>query len=263
MQRVAVPSPTLPPATSTNCWLLGGTQVVAVDPAGVTPETQAGLHAALDGRTVSAIFLTHHHFDHIGGAVDLRARTGAPILAHAHTASQVPFPVDRVLDEGDVVATDAGPWTALHTPGHARGHLCLRSADGQSIVAGDMVAGEGTIVLDPPEGELGAYLASLARLVALAPARLLPAHGDAIEPAVPLLEHYIQHRHARTEQIHAALQAHGPARPIELVPAVYPDLPVFFRPVAARQVLCHLQWLVGTGAATANADTFLATGGPR
>jgi endoribonuclease LACTB2 len=261
VSRVAVPSPTLPPATTTNCWLLGHDAVIAVDPAGVRPEAQRGLAEALRPRRVAAIFLTHHHVDHVGGVQDLRARTGAPVWAHAHTAAHVPFPVDRLLDEGDELVTDAGTWTALYTPGHARGHLCLRSEDGGSIVAGDMVAGEGTIVLDPPEGALGDYLDSLARLLALEPVRLLPAHGEVIEPAGSLLQHYIEHRQARTDQILRALQAARASAPIGLVPMVYPDLPLPFHPVAARQVLCHLQWLAARGDALAIGDTFHASGG--
>lgn len=261
---MAVPSPTLPPATTTNCWLLGRGAVLAVDPAGVHAASRAGLAGAIGDRRVQAIVLTHHHPDHIGGVADLRDRTGAPVWAHAHTAACVPFPVDRHLAESDLLETDAGTWTALHTPGHARGHLCLLGPDGGSIVAGDMVAGEGTIVLDPPEGELGPYLASLARLAALRPARLLPAHGDPIEPAVPLLEHYIAHRQARTAQILTALRATGPVSPGALVPEIYPDLPAPFHPVAARQVRCHLLWLVSQGAAHADPDTdrFAPAGGP-
>jgi glyoxylase-like metal-dependent hydrolase (beta-lactamase superfamily II) len=258
--RVPVPSPTLPPASTTNCWLLGDARVIAVDPAGVTDADRMALWEAIGDREVAAILLTHHHGDHVGGAVDLQARSGAPILAHAHTAAKVPFPVDRLLVEGEPLATDAGSWRVLHTPGHARGHLCLVSDDGQTVLAGDMVAGEGTIVLDPPEGELGEYLASLARLQALAPARLLPAHGDAISPALPLIAHYIRHRHARTVQVQATLASAGPSAPLDLVPAIYPDLPAAFHIVAARQVLCHLLWLAGQGAVERHGDTFHPTG---
>lgn len=260
--RVAVPSPTLPPATTTNCWLLGTDDVVAVDPAGITPDVQAELARALGDRSVRGIFLTHHHGDHFGGAADLRARTGAPVLAHAETAARVPIDIDVVVPAGGTVDTSVGDWRALHTPGHAPGHLCLLSPDGQTLVAGDMVAGEGTIVLDPPEGDLGQYLDSLAQLAALAPARLLPAHGPVIDPGVPLLETYIAHRHMRTDQVRAGLAAAGgPATPLDLVPGIYPELPVFFRPVAARQVLCHLLWLVAEGDARRDGDRFLPAGG--
>ena len=259
--RIPVPSPTLPPAETTNCWVLGNSRVVVVDPAGVTEQTRQGLFDALVGRTIEAIFLTHHHGDHIGGAADLRKRTGAPVLSHAHTARQVPFPVDRIVDEGDQIACDSSTWTALHTPGHARGHICLESADGETVVAGDMVAGEGTIVLDPPEGDLGQYLASLERLHERGPLRLLPAHGPAIAPARPLLQHYLQHRRKRTEQIGRALASVGSSDPAGLVRVVYPDLPAPFHPIAARQILCHLLWLAARGEAERDETRFWITGG--
>jgi endoribonuclease LACTB2 len=241
---VAVPSPTLPPATTTNCWLLGDDAVIAVDPAGATEADREALAAALGSRAIAAILLTHHHIDHVCGALDLQRRTGAPIWAHAHTADVLQLSDARLLDEGD----DLGGWRVLHTPGHARGHLCLLSADGETILAGDMVAGEGTIVLDPPEGELGAYLDSLARLRDLAPVRLLPAHGPIVAPAVDELTKLIDHRNARTEQIRVALaQRPAATTPRDLVLDIYPDLPAFIHPVAERQLLCHLQWLAAQG----------------
>ena len=137
----------------------------------------------------------------------------------------------------------------LHTPGHARGHLCLLAQD-RYLVAGDMVAGEGTIVLDPPEGHLGDYIHSLTRLAELEPQTLLPAHGPEISPGVPYLKQYIDHRHMRTKQIQQALiDWDGPARPIDLVPFIYPDIPKFVHPLAARQVRCHLHWLCEQGSA--------------
>lgn len=249
----AVPSPTLPPATTTNCWLLGATELVAVDPAGVTEADQATLSGNLRaaGLRVARILLTHHHGDHIGGAPALRAAFAAPVLAHPATADRLPFAVDGLLHEGDPLPTDDGrDWRLLHTPGHASGHLC--AFDGETVLAGDMVAGEGTIVLDPPEGDLGLYLASLRRLRDLAPTRLLPAHGPAIAPALPLLDHYIAHRQARTDQLRRALADGAPRQPIDLVPTLYPELPADFYPVAARQVLCHLRWLVTAGEAQAD-----------
>ena len=93
-----VRTPTLPPATHTNAWVLGERDVVVVDPASPWPEEQEALANALDGVTVRAIFLTHHHRDHVSGAEDLRARTGAPILAHPQTVGLVPFSVDEAVE---------------------------------------------------------------------------------------------------------------------------------------------------------------------
>lgn len=245
---VPVRSPTLPPATHTNAWTLGQDRVVVVDPAGVEPDQQRGLRDALGSRRVQAILLTHHHVDHVASAADLVARTGAPVWAHAETAARIELPVQRLLAEGDLVEVDDGPWTVLHTPGHAPGHICLhRPADGL-VVAGDMVAGVGTILLDPPEGVLSEYLHSLDRLRALKPRCLLPAHGPAIADAVARLTEYIDHRHQRTRQVVAGLRS-GPSSALGLVPGIYPDLATLYVPIAARQVLCHLQWLMATGAA--------------
>jgi glyoxylase-like metal-dependent hydrolase (beta-lactamase superfamily II) len=237
-------SPTLPPATHTNCWRLGGPEGIHVDPAPPWPEERADLV----GARPQAVLLTHHHQDHIGAAEFLREQSGAPIWAHPRTAERLPFAVDRLLDEGEVLEDAAGRrWTCLLTPGHAPGHLCLLDEDGQSLVAGDMVAGVGTIVLDPDDGGLADYLSSLERLLALGPRRLLPAHGPIIEPAEALLRQYIAHRHMRTEMVRAAIAGQGPCRPEELVPRIYGELPELIAFVAARQVRCHLIWLAERG----------------
>ena len=240
-------TPTLPPATHTNAVVLGQRRVTVIDPASPWTDEQARLWEALADRTVEAILLTHHHADHVGGVEDLRRRSGAPVIAHPATAARVPFKMDATIDEGQTYETDAGSWEVLHTPGHASGHLCLHR-DGV-IVAGDMVAGEGTIVLDPPEGDLSLYLHHLRRLRRLEPRLLLPAHGPPLHDAIGTLETYVTHRQMRTEQVRAALAAHEPAAPGDLVDAVYSELHPLMRPVAARQILCHLQHLVAVGEA--------------
>lgn len=240
---VPVRSPTLPPATHTNVWLLGDHHIIVVDPASPYPDEQERLDNILENYMVELIFLTHHHVDHISGAEDVRKRCGARIAAHPLTAERVGFTVDELVNDGDILGTDAGAWRAIHTPGHAVGHLCLYNP-GMGLVAGDMVAGLGTILLDPPEGNLGLYLNSLNQLRDLNPSRLLPAHGPLIENASACLTHYINHRHKRTEQIFRALQTIGPSTPEALVGAVYQDeIPAAFYPIAARQTLCHLEWL--------------------
>jgi glyoxylase-like metal-dependent hydrolase (beta-lactamase superfamily II) len=252
-----VRSPTLPPATHTNAWVLGNRSVTVIDPASPWAEEQQRLAEALTGREVSRILLTHHHHDHISGAEDLRRRTGAPIVAHPLTADQIPFTVDERIDGGTQIETDAGAWQVLHTPGHAQGHLCLLRDDGY-LVAGDMVAGVGTILLQPPEGNLSDYLASLQQLIDTGAHTLLPAHGPDITPAADYLRYYIAHRHKRTDQIRAALVARGqPSTPAELVPLIYADIPPAVWPIAARQVLCHLLWLADQGDIIADGERYM------
>ncbi len=246
-------TPTLPPATHTNTYLIGQRALVVVDPATPHRKEQAKLEALLDARLAAGarlrcLFLTHHHMDHVGHVVRLRKRYGVPVVGHALTRELLAptIPVDDLLDEGDLIELDDGPWKVLHTPGHATGHLCLLNGTGD-LICGDMVAGEGTIVLDPPQGDLGHYLASLSRLRDLQPSCLHPAHGPAIPAAVEKLQEYIDHRNLRTGQVRAALAKLGSARPRQLVPIIYPDLHLLARPIAARQMLCHLQWLAGRG----------------
>ncbi len=106
-----------------------------------------------------------------------------------------------------------------------------------------MVAGEGTILLDPPEGDLAAYLASLERLRGLGAGVLLPAHGPALTDPAETLETYIAHRHERTGQVLETLRVLESGSPLELARKIYTELPEAFLVIAARQVLCHLQYL--------------------
>lgn len=254
---VQVRSPTLPPATHTNVWILGEHHVTVVDPASPYEDEQARLDEILEMLMVERILLTHHHNDHIGGALALKKTTGARIAAHPLTRDRVSIPIDELLDENDVVGTDAGFWRVLHTPGHATGHLCLFNGGLSTVVAGDMVAGVGTILLDPPEGNLHHYLESLARLAALNPSRLLPAHGPCIEEGTKTLEHYIAHRHMRTNQIQEVLAANPGQRVETITENIYRDLvPRPFLAVAARQVLCHLNWLEAENKVVCSEDSY-------
>ena len=120
--RIPLATPTLPPATTTNHYLVGDHAAVLVDPSAPAASSQDRLVALLaaardQGIALQALFLTHHHNDHVGAAMALRARTGLPVWAHARTAALLPeVTVDRLIEDGDVVAAnrDGTPWsTAL------------------------------------------------------------------------------------------------------------------------------------------------------
>ncbi len=233
-----VRTPTLPPATHTNCYRLGDT---VIDPASPYLDEQERLASWAEG--VRRILVTHHHEDHVGGVADLRARTGARV--YAHRDARLPFAVDEILDDLDTVNTGDGVLVALHTPGHADGHLAFLVDGTGDVVAGDLVAGVGTIVLVPPEGQLAAYLASLARVRPLA-TTLHPAHGPACPGA--LADQYIAHRHMRTGQFLAALRA-GARDPESIAHAVYATIPGADLRLAALQVRTHLAWMADEGLA--------------
>jgi endoribonuclease LACTB2 len=247
---------TLPPAATTNAYLLGFGEAVLVDPGAADPAEIDRLAAALAaarerlGRRVVSIWLTHHHPDHVGGVPELRRRLDVPVLAHPATAERLAaqgIAVDGALEDGREVtlaglARPEAPDMVIevvHTPGHARGHLCFLERGQRSLLAGDMVAGLGTIVVDPPEGDMDDYLASLARLAALAPRTLFPGHGPAVKNAVSKLREYIEHRLWREQRVLAAWRE-GRREPEAMLPVVYDDVPREAHPLAARQILAHL-----------------------
>ena len=151
---------------------------------------------------------------------------------------------------------------ALHTPGHDRGHLALLETRHRTLIAGDMLSTLSTIVIDPPEGHLATYLASLARLVELAPRVLVPAHGPAHPRAVELLEAYLEHRGVRERALLREL-GHGPAPLQALLPRVYADVADALLPVAARSLQAGLEKLQEEGRAQEHAGRWeLVPGGP-
>jgi glyoxylase-like metal-dependent hydrolase (beta-lactamase superfamily II) len=250
---LALRTPTLPPATHTNAYVVGptGGPVVVVDPGSPYPEVQRQLADALAGEQVSRVLLTHHHGDHIGGAIAL----GVPITAHAITrallADIVPIDAADTLADGDTLDLAGIRITAIHTPGHARGHLCF--AVGDAVIAGDMVAGIGTILIDPDEGDMTDYLASLAKLAARGPHALLPAHGPMIADGVGKLRDYTAHRLMREARVLAAIAGReAPSTIAELVPIAYADTPPALWIIAERSLRAHVHKLVADGKVTAD-----------
>ncbi len=251
-------TPTLPPASFTNAYIVGFEKAVLIDPGSPYPKEIGRLKDAilaledLDGRRLSAIWITHHHQDHVGGVEELRRELDIPVLAHRLTGERLEaagIQIDGELEDGQRVVLGGEPPFSIrivHTPGHARGHLCFLDETFGSLVAGDMVAGFGTIVIDPPEGNMSDYFSSLEMLLELAPRTIFPAHGPTIKNATAKLEEYLRHRRWREEKI---LQAwmEGMKEPREMLDRVYADVAVAARPLAERQILAHLERLRKTG----------------
>jgi len=243
---------TLPPAATTNAYLLGLHECVLIDPgASSEPELdrlERAIAAARErfGRKVTAIWLTHHHPDHVGGVERLRALLGVPVLAHPLTAERLAgrgIKVDgELLDGQQIVLGGDFSIQVIHTPGHARGHLCFLEEEQGSLLCGDMVSGVSMIVVDPPEGDMDDYLGSLAKLATLRPETLFPGHGPAIKNAGAKLREYIRHRVWREERILEAWNA-GLQDPAAMLPTVYDDVPPQAWPLAQRQILAHLDRL--------------------
>lgn len=261
---VPLRTPTLPPATHTNCTLFGSRELLAVDPASPYPSEQRLLDRVLEhletrGARLVGVLLTHHHQDHIGGAAYLKNRAGVPVYAHRETAARVPTGlVDRLLEEGDVLELAGDPprrVRALFTPGHAPGHLCYREETTGVTANGDMIASIGSILIDPSEGDMAEYLASLARLKASQPSFLIPAHGLVIGDPAGKVDEYVRHRLLREKKVLEALLAQpGPAEPGALLARAYDDTPPALYPLALRSLLAHLEKLMRDGLAARGAD---------
>jgi glyoxylase-like metal-dependent hydrolase (beta-lactamase superfamily II) len=243
-------TPTLPPATHTNCYLVGNRELLLFDPGaydGVEQERLASFVERLraEGYVPKAVVLTHHHADHVGSVEMLRSRFGLELWCHAETASRVGR-AERLLVEGDRLVLNGEPefvLEVLHTPGHARGHLCFFHRNSRALICGDMVAAQSTIIIDPPEGNLAHYLASLERLRALPPGTLYQAHGAPIAEGTAKLDEYLAHRRMRVEALYEAL-AKGPRTLSDLVAEVYADVPEVIHPIAERSALASLEYLI-------------------
>jgi len=243
---LALRTPTLPPAAHTNVYLVGPDQgpVAVVDPGSPYPDQQAILDAILAEIPISRVLLTHHHGDHTGGAAALAAKWKVPIAAHAATAKRLAgrIAIDELLADGDEVHGAI----CVHTPGHAEGHLVFEV--GTTAIAGDMVAGVGTILIDPDEGDMVQYLASLERMRARDERLLLPAHGPPIRDGAAKLTEYLVHRRMREQRVIDAL-AGAPKSTAQLVETVYADTPRMLWGLAERSLLAHLAKLVTDGTA--------------
>ena len=268
-------TPTLLPATHTNSFALGGRDVLLVEPATPYADEQKEWLAwarslASRGRTPIAIFATHHHADHTGGLDVLSRELDLPVWAHELTAKRLTPALQeritrRLTDEERIVLEGPYPesWRVLHTPGHAPGHLCLFEEGSRAAVVGDMVAGVGTILIAPGDGDMQLYLQQLDRLAELNVSVALPAHGDPIDEPTKLFRFYISHRLAREAKVLAAVVKAGAdgADSASLVPEAYADTPPHIWPIAKLSLEMHLEKLVREGKVAMDGATVRAVAG--
>ncbi len=267
-----VRTPTKPPATHTNCYLIHTTrELLIVDPGSPFEEEQQALAECVsdllrESRTVNQIVLTHVHPDHVAGVNALRKHLGGEVTVSAHhlTAEGLKdsIRVDRFVRDGDLIELDGVPqikFRAIHTPGHARGHLCLHHEQSGTLLTGDNILGLGSVLIDPPEGNMRDYLDSLRRMGELPGLRVLfGGHGPPMANAYGKINEYISHRLEREQKILDAVRS-GASTPREIVSVVYTDVSPKAHAMAERAVLAHLEKLQADGLVNVEAGgTYIA-----
>jgi glyoxylase-like metal-dependent hydrolase (beta-lactamase superfamily II) len=250
----------------TITYVVGTRTIAIIDPGSADPGHLDALAGAAADADRAVIVVTHDHPDHSTGALELAERTGAALLgghaghreqaghgASAGRGSAADQPgaaaVSRaagggLLADGASISTDDGSLIVVRTPGHAPDHISLHWPEAAAVFCGDlMMGGLDTAVVAAPDGDLGAYLASLERLRALRPAIIYPAHGPAFTDPADAIERYVRHRRDRLEQVRAAVDD-GLTRAAAITDRIHGDsLDPSLRPFAEAAVEAYLTYL--------------------
>jgi glyoxylase-like metal-dependent hydrolase (beta-lactamase superfamily II)/8-oxo-dGTP pyrophosphatase MutT (NUDIX family) len=252
VELVPIPTVTLPPATHTDCYVLGhpGGSRILVDPAAKSKEALDILRKKVveiedSGSKIISTIFTHKHPDHIGDLAEICKIYQAPIFASKETLAVIPkCETDRVLREGDVVEIDDETWAIIETPGHCPGHICLVGDAG--IVSGDNAVLFGTILVPSSDGDMNEYLRGLERLRDLDPSLLFPGHGPMVANPKRLLKHYLKHRKTRHSRVLNAVRS-GHYDLNSITNEAYADTPDAHLGLAKDQTISHLKALISSG----------------
>ena len=251
VRRLLAPNPSMMTGPGTNTYLFGESAIAVIDP-GPAIDAHIDEIQLRAGAPIRWILATHTHPDHSPAAAPLAEATGAELIGRPAPDGfhqDQSFKPARVFGDGDTLKTGEFELEAIHTPGHASNHLCFRHTATGWIVTGDHIIEGSTVVINPPDGNMGDYLASLRKVRALQAAALLPGHGDRIDDPRAVIDWTISHRLKRESSVRAALEANPGLTSAELVPKVYEDVPEHLHGWAERSLLAHLLKLEADGVA--------------
>lgn len=259
LRRVLAPNPSPMTFRGTNTYLLGTGAVAVIDPGPMSDRHLTAILQALEpGEIISHILVTHSHIDHSPLASRLSALTGALIYGYGPSGAgrsavmtrlaaaegtgggegiDATFTPDIRLANGAIV--EGADWRieAIHTPGHLGNHLCFAWDD--ACFTGDHVMGWASSLVSPPDGDMGAYMASLDRLANRHWRVFHPGHGAPITDPAQRLAFLTAHRRGREAEILAALDSIGTDIPA-LTRRIYSDVSPSLLPAAERNVFAHL-----------------------
>jgi glyoxylase-like metal-dependent hydrolase (beta-lactamase superfamily II)/8-oxo-dGTP pyrophosphatase MutT (NUDIX family) len=251
--RLIAPNPGIMTGPGTNTYIVNG--VAVIDPG---PAIDSHIEKLLQFKSIKWILCTHTHLDHSPAAAALKAATGAQVLGRPPPAGQdATFKPDVVLENGQRLDLGGGiTLRAIHTPGHASNHLCYMLEETRMLFTGDHVMQGSTVVINPPDGNMRAYLQSLERLLGEEIAIIAPGHGYLIGAPHRELKRLIAHRLNRERKVLAALERLKRASVDEMLPLVYDDVPERIHRVAARSLTAHLEKLIADGTVRAEAGGY-------
>jgi glyoxylase-like metal-dependent hydrolase (beta-lactamase superfamily II)/8-oxo-dGTP pyrophosphatase MutT (NUDIX family) len=247
--RITAPNPGAMTGPGTNTYLVGTESLAVIDPGPLIDSHIAAVLAAGAGR-IQWVLCTHTHPDHSPAAQAIRAATNARLVgrpAPQRPGQDPTFVPDQLMQHGERLHVDGVSLRALHTPGHASNHLCYLLENTRMLFTGDHVMQGSTVVINPPDGDMRAYLASLEQLLGEDIAILAPGHGYLIGEPQREVRRLIRHRLLREQKVMAALERVAAATLEELLPAVYDDVPTRMHRVALRSLTAHLDKLVAEG----------------
>ena len=260
--RLTVDNPSAFTFHGTNSYIVGTDTLAVIDPG---PENEAHLRAllaAIRGRPVSHILVSHTHADHSPLAARLAAETGAPVLAEGphrparplrigevnplDASGDVAFAPDVLLKDGDLVAGDGWALRAVFTPGHTANHLAFALEGTGILFSADHVMAWSTSIVAPPDGAMADYMASLDALLERDDRAYLPGHGGPVKQPAAFVRGLKAHRKMRERAIIERLRS-GDRTVAEMVAAIYRDVDPRLHGAAGLSVLAHLEDLVGRG----------------
>lgn len=230
----------------TRSYLVGSSRLALIDPGPDDARHLSRLVTAVAGRSVVAVLLTHAHADHSGLAQDAAREFGAPIMASAETLNRTGLEGSALSDGKNASPGADVHLVAVSSPGHAADHITYFAETEGWLFTGDLVLGAGSSAILHPDGNVRACLASLSRLHALRPSRLLPGHGPPVDDAMDYLAEYRAHRLEREQQILRALEA-GAQSVTDIRAAVYDLLPTELEWAAEASIAAHLALLAESG----------------
>ena len=267
VRRVLARNPSPFTYTGTGTYIVGHGEVAVIDPGPADPAHLEAVARAIAGERLTEILITHTHMDHSPGAAPLKAMLGGRIAGcaplaladggpRADAGVDAGYAPDRVLADGEGVAGPGWTLRAVATPGHTSNHLCFGLEQEKALFSGDHVMGWSTSVVSPPDGDMAAYMQSLARLLDRDDAIYYPTHGPAVTEPKRLVKGMIAHRRQRERQV-LDLLADGAGTIDAMVESMYAMVDRRLWPAAGRSVLAHLIDLEGRGIVTRKDDEWM------